>query len=184
MRLIIGFGIPAFTRGRCDKTDQLFFHLPRCSGYVVQCSVHPLQIAQTTDHRFHMQGESLKRLYGDLFYRCVPGVLGEDVTLLCMMLLTGVKIERISVLQWTFVNCSCTAPNATISTLPSELRSSCISINIVHLMLARRDKSSILPLQHTFQQSQTLSNVDGLYTRMNGSSVTCEQGLQNQSPNN
>jgi hypothetical protein len=55
--------------------------------------------------------------------------------------------------------------NGTTGTAPSELSSSSISINIIHLMLARRDQSAVLlPLQHTFQQSQPLANVDSLNT--------------------
>ena len=48
-------------------------------------------------------------------------------------------------------------PSAVVS---SELTS--ISIDIIHLMLARRDNSAILPPKHTFQQSQTFADIDRL----------------------
>jgi hypothetical protein len=62
--------------------------------------------------------------------------------------------------------------NAKISTRSSELSS--ISINVIHLMLARRNNAAILPLQHTFQQGQTFADVDSLMDIMkNLSSAIC-----------
>jgi hypothetical protein len=79
-----------------------------------------------------------------------------------MISLTDIECQTIEPRTWTYEHFQFALRDTTIGTLHSELSSSSISINIIHLMLARRNKSAILPLQHALQQSQTLANIHSL----------------------